>query len=248
MEFSGRTILISGGTKGIGRATVKLFLSKGCNVAFTGRDAERVKDAERGFVKSLKGERSKESDAKSNSDRVLGIAADVRRWDDCQRTVKETVERFGNLDFLVNNAGIGYIRAIQDMTKEEWLETIETNLNGPFYLSHAALPYLMKQGGHIVNIGSLASKNTFKGGAAYCASKFGLLGFSECMMLDIRESNVKVTTIMPGSVATDFGDHSGDQSWKVKAEDVAQAIFDVINTGPTNMVSRVEMRPTIPKR
>ena len=185
--------------------------------------------------------------------RVIGFAADVSRVDQVGAFFAAVDREFGGLDILVNNAGQGVFGKVAEMTPEQWRANIELNLNGPFYCSREALARFRKRGGgFIVNISSLAGKNAFSGGAGYNASKFGLNGFSEAMMLDHRYDNVRVASIMPGSVDTGFSggpsDRSGDTSWMIAPEDVAEAVAMVLRMPARTMVSRIEMRPAQPRK
>jgi 3-oxoacyl-[acyl-carrier protein] reductase len=180
--------------------------------------------------------------------RAVGIACDVRDHDECTSLVAGAVEAFGRLDVLVNNAGVGHMKSVKEMSIEEWRDQIETNLGGVFYCSRAAIPHLSANGnGWIINVGSLASRNSFAGGAGYNASKFGLLGMSEAMMLDLRFDGVRVSIVMPGSVQTDFGGLSSTKKeWALQADDVALAVTQLLEFPAQALVSRVEMRPTRP--
>jgi NAD(P)-dependent dehydrogenase (short-subunit alcohol dehydrogenase family) len=237
-EFLGRTALVSGGTKGIGRAIVEDLLEAGFNVALTARTAE---DVERALADLSEG----------GGDRVMGIAADVRDPEACRNLMEDTVGRFGGLDLLVNNAGVGRFSPIHETSDEDWLAQIETNLNGVFYLSRAAVPHLKRsESAWIINIGSLAGRNAFAGGAAYNASKFGLLGMSEAMMLDLRYEGIRVSLIMPGSVDTSFGNRPpGEKAgWALTSEDVSRAVMDLLRYPGNALPSRVELRPSQPPR
>ena len=176
------------------------------------------------------------------------MPADVGRYDDCRRLVADAVAAFGRLDILVNNAGTGIFGPVAEMSPEDWDRTIATNLNGLFYCSHEALPHLRQAGaGWIINIGSLAGKNAFPGGAAYNASKFGVIGFSEALMQEVRYEGVRVSYVMPGSVATEFGP-GGQEDWKIQPEDVAQIVLDLLAFPERTLPSRVEVRPSRPPR
>lgn len=237
-DFDGRTALVSGGTKGIGRAIVWDLLGAGFNVAFTARSEGDVKEVERELAAVAPG-------------RGLGLAVDVRDPDGCRSAVEEVVTRFGGLDLLVNNAGVGRFAPIQEMSLEDWRAQIDTNLNGVFYLSRAAIPHLQaSEDAWILNIGSLAGRNTFAGGAAYNASKFGLLGMTEAMMLDLRYEGIRVSHIMPGSVDTGFGDRPPGQKkgWALTPEDVSRSVLDLLRYPGTALPSRVELRPSRPPR
>ena len=185
-----------------------------------------------------------------SSDRVLGVRADVRDPADCERLVAETVRNFGGLDVLVNNAGVGRFANVAEMSLDDWRAVIDTNLSGVFYCTRAALPELRRRGGgFIVNISSLAGKNAFTGGAAYCASKAGLDQFSEALMQEVRHDNIRVSYVMPGSVATEFGGESGaGAAWKLAPSDVARVVIDLVNHDARSLPSRVELRPSRPPR
>lgn len=237
-ELSGRVALVTGSTKGIGLAVAEALAGTGAHVVVSSRTA--------GTVEEVAGR----LDARFQGD-VIGIPCDVRRPDNCQELVDRTVERFGRLDVLVNNAGLGIYKPIQEMSGEEWRRQIETNLDGVFHCSRAAAPHLMEsEDGWIVNIGSLAGRNSFAGGAGYNASKFGLLGLSEAMMLDLRHEGVRVSLIMPGSVDTSFSHPGGEGSkpWALTADDVARAVLQLMDHPANAHVSRVEMRPSRPPR
>ena len=237
-EFDGRVALVSGGTKGIGRALVRDLMGAGFRVAFNARTPADVEAS----VEELSG---------FGSGEVLGMVADVRDADSCSRMVKETVDRFGGLDVLVNNAGVGRFAPIHEMSLEDWHTQIDTNLSGVFYLSRAAVPHLKASSdAWIVNIGSLAGRNAFAGGSAYNASKFGLRGMSEAMMLDLRYEGIRVTLVMPGSVATDFGSRpaGAKEGWALTPEDVSRAVLDLLRYPGNAHVSKLEMRPSQPPR
>ena len=234
--LSGKVAAVTGGTRGIGRAIVERLLAEGVSVAFCGRTAESVDRA----VTELR-----------SRGKVFGHAADVSQAGDVRRFFEAVDGAFGGLDILVNNAGAGVFRKVGEMSAEDWHRNIDLNLNGPFYCSREALPrFRNRGGGFIVNISSLAGKNAFSGGAGYNASKFGLNGFGEALMLDHRHDNVRVSSIMPGSVDTGFSggpsNRSGDTGWMIAPEDVAEAVVMVLRMPARTMVSRVEMRPSRP--
>ena len=237
-EFEGRTALVTGGTKGIGEAIVLDLLKVGFNVAFTARSEADVRSMEDAL-------------AESSGGRVAGFVADVRDPARCEELIAEVTDRFGGLDLLVNNAGVGIFKPIQEMSIEEWHAQIDTNLNGVFYLSRAAFPALQASGdAWIFNIGSLAGRNTFADGSAYNASKFGLLGMSEAMMLDLRYEGIRVSTIMPGSVDTGFGNRAAGtkEGWALTSEDVSRSVVDLLRYPGNALPSRVELRPSRPPR
>lgn len=230
-----RTALVTGGSKGIGYGIVASLAEQGMRVAFTARSKEGVDRAERELAKSGKGD-------------VIGIVADVRKADDQIRAVEEVVKKWGKLDVLIANAGVGHFASIETMTNEQWQETIETNLTGVFYSVKAAVSQLKKSKGYVITIASLAGTNFFENGAAYNASKFGLVGFSQAIMLDLRKSGIKVSTIMPGSVATWFNDHEPGptDAWKIQPEDIGQIVVDLLEMNPRTLPSKVEVRPSMP--
>src|ERR1017187_8616382 len=236
--LAGKLAIVTGGTRGIGRAIAERLLQEGCHVAICGRNQATV-DAAVAEMHQL--------------GTIVGIAADVTQPSQVEHFFSDVDRQFGGLDILVNNAGEGVFRKVGEMTVDDWRRNIDLNLNGAFYCAHAALSRFAKRGGgFIVNISSLAAKNAFSGGAGYNASKFGLNGFTEALMLDHRYDNVRVCSVMPGSVATEFaGDpakHAGDTSWKVAAEDVAEVVTLVMRMPARTMVSQVEMRPSKPKK
>jgi 3-oxoacyl-[acyl-carrier protein] reductase len=237
--LDGMVAMITGGSKGIGLAIARAFLDRGMQVTITGRNPNDLERAQERL---------------SGDGNVLTVAADVRIPDDAQRAVDETVSRFGGLDVLVNNAGIGRFVNVADMSIETWREVIDTNLSGVFYCTHAALPELRRRGGgYIVNISSLAGKNAFTRGAAYCASKAGLNAFSEALMQEVRYDNIRVSYVMPGSVATGFSHPGGSTSdgqddWKLTSEDVARVVVDLISHEARSLASRVELRPSRPRK
>ena len=228
--------LVTGGSKGIGLAIARALLDRGMQVAISGRQEADLRRA------------AGELGAGAN---LVTVSADVRDEAGARASVEETVRAFGGLDVLVNNAGIGKFANVADMTPQVFRDVIETNLNGVFYCTHAALPHLRRRGGgYIVNISSLAGKNAFTGGAAYCASKAGLNAFSEALMQEVRYDNIRVSYVMPGSVSTGFGDRgsSGEADWKLAPEDVARVVVDLISHEARSLASRVELRPSQPRK
>lgn len=235
-----KVAVVTGGTRGIGYGVAEALTVEGVKVSICGRDEAHVKAA----IESLS--------RKGSAGQVHGSVADVRRHGDCRKVMQEAAKTFGGLDILVNNAGVGIFKPIDQMMPEEWDTVIETNLSGVFYCCHEAIP-LMRQrgGGYIFNISSLAGVNAFPGGTAYNASKFGLNGFSEAMMQEVRYDGIRVSYIMPGSVATDFGavpDSRPRESWKLTSEDIAKAVIDLYKFPSTALASRIEMRPSQPPR
>jgi 3-oxoacyl-[acyl-carrier protein] reductase len=234
--LAGKVALVTGGTRGIGRAIAERLLREGAAVAVCSRLQENVRALEKDLEPIADG-------------RLLSEAADVSKLEDVQRFFASVDARFGGVDFLINNAGVGVFKSVADLTPEDWRRTIDLNLSGVYYCSHEALPRMRKRGaGYIVNIGSLAGKNAFAGGAAYNASKFGLNGFSEAMMLDHRYDNVRVSYIMPGSVDTDFGARTGAAAWKIQSEDIAEVVAMLLRMPARTLISRVEIRPSKPQK
>jgi NAD(P)-dependent dehydrogenase (short-subunit alcohol dehydrogenase family) len=182
---------------------------------------------------------------------VEAVRVDVRRFQDAERAVATAVGRFGGLDVLVNNAGVGRFASVADMPPEQWSEVIDTNLTGVYNCCHAALPHLRQRGGgHIVNISSLAGTNPFADGAAYCASKAGLNAFSEALMQEVRYDNIRVSYVMPGSVATGFsgGPETQGADWKTSPDEVAEVVMSILRHNPRSLPSRVELRPSKPRK
>ncbi len=237
-ELNGKVALVTGSTKGIGRAIAEQLARAGASVVISSRTESDVDAA----VERLEGDAEGE---------IIGIPCDVRDPQACRRLVDGAVERLGRLDILVNNAGIGIMKSIMEMSAEEWRLQIDTNLGGVFYCSKAAIPHLSRTGdGWIINIGSLASRNSFSGGVGYNASKFGLLGMTEATMLDVRHENVRVSIVMPGSVNTHFGgrEPESERDWRLQAEDCARAVMQLLSYPKEAHVSRIEMRPSQPPR
>jgi 3-oxoacyl-[acyl-carrier protein] reductase len=231
--LEGRIAVVTGGNRGIGRGIVEALHAEGATVYLTARDAAAAERA-----------------ATEVGTRAHGIACDVRDAAQVQRLFDRVAGEAKGLDVLVNNAGVGVFKPVADMTPDEWRTVIETNLNGPFYCTHAALP-LMKQrgGGYVFNVSSLAGKNPFANGAAYNASKFGLNGFSEALMMEVRYDNVRVSYLMPGSVATEFGRGSAaKEDWALQPADVAEVVLDLLRSPARALYSRVEMRPSRPPK
>ncbi|MDP1572273.1 MAG: SDR family oxidoreductase [Vicinamibacterales bacterium] len=234
------TILITGGTRGIGYALAERCLAAGHHVVITGTSTDGVSRAEAALGTSV-----------DDTTRVIGVVCDVRDAGESTRAVETAVQRFGGLDVLVNNAGVGIGAPVADLSDEEWRRILETNLTGTFHCCRAAIPHLRARGGGwIVNVSSLSSTRPFAGGAAYCASKAGLNAFTEALMEEVRADGIRVTLVLPGSVATGFsGRPAGqDSDWRLHAEDVAQAITDLLAHPPRSLPSRLEIRPAQPKR
>ncbi len=236
--LNGKCALVTGGSRGIGRATVSALLEAGAKVAFCGRNAGSLQAALAELSQQYPG-------------RVAAETADVSDPEQVAALFQSVDSNFGGLDILVNNAGIGIFAPAADLTIDEWHETINTNLTGAFLCSREAISrFRIRGGGALINISSLAGKNPFAGGSAYNASKFGLNGFSEAMMLDHRYENIKVSYVMPGSVETAFRSGSTDQpaSWKIAPEDVAEIVLTILRMPARTLISRVEVRPAKPAK
>jgi 3-oxoacyl-[acyl-carrier protein] reductase len=231
------TALVTGGTRGIGLAIARAILASHGRVMITGRDEAAVDAA----VRLL------DPGAPRELPRALGRAADVRDRAAMDRVVAETVERFGSLNVLVNNAGVGVFTEVASMTDDDWARVIDTNLTGVFYCTRAGIPAIKKAGGGwIINIASLAGRHYFPNGAAYCASKAGLVAFTESLMQEVRFDDIRVTCVMPGSVATEFDGHTGPNeaaSWKLTADDVAAVVMDLLRHPARSLPSKIELRP-----
>ena len=228
-----KSAFITGGSKGIGYATAQALASAGYRVTITSRHEDEVQAA-----------------AAQLGHETRGAVCDVRDFTALQTAVDAHVLAFGGLDVLFVNAGLGNFAPVQDMTPEQWSEVIDTNLTGAFFTVKAAIPALSRSRGYVIFLSSLAGKNPFAGGSAYNASKFGMNGFSEAIMLDLRPLGIKVSQIMPGSVATQFGGHTpNDQdAWKIQPEDLAQMVLDLLAMNPRTLPSRVEVRPAQPPK
>jgi NAD(P)-dependent dehydrogenase (short-subunit alcohol dehydrogenase family) len=238
-SIQNKSALVTGSTRGIGLAIARALLERGSRVFICARKKDEVDET----IKTL---------SESYGDRVYGAVCDVSDPEQVRAMFDLAGSVLGGLDILINNAGVGSHSYVEKMPPAEWRATIEINLSGVFYCCHEALS-LMKQrgGGFIINIGSLAGKNGFAGGAAYCASKHGLIGFSESLMQEVRYDHIRVSCVMPGSVNTGFG-RSGEQdpatTWKLLPEDVATVVINLLEMEPRALASRVELRPSEPKK
>ncbi len=231
--LDGKLAVVTGGTRGIGRAITQALLDEGANVAICGRSQEACERASSELV--------------SSGGLCTGMACDVTRPDRVHEFFEFVDQHLGGLDILINNAGVAVFKPVGELTVEEWQRVIDTNLNGVFYCCREAIPRMRQRGGgFIINISSLAGKNPFAGGAAYNASKFGLNGFSEAMMLDHRYDDIRVSYILPGSVSTEF--MSGEADWKIAAADIAQIVLSILRLPERTLVSRVEVRPSRPRK
>lgn len=251
--LNGKVAVVTGGTRGIGFAIASRLLEEGARAAICGTRQASV-DAALERLAPAAADRGESVIGCAES--VFGMVADVSKPEDVRDFAAAVKQRFGAIHILVNNAGAGLFRGVADLTPEEWQRTIAVNLNGAFYCSHEILPIFRQSGGgDIINISSLAGKNAFAGGAAYNASKFGLNGFSEAMMLDYRNEGIRVSTIMPGSVATGFGgnpagpggvEDSDRNVWKIASADVAEIVVSVLRMARRTTISQIEVRPSRP--
>jgi len=235
MAESIKTALITGGSKGIGYGVAAVLIKEGIRVAVTSRSQESADEAAAALNKIRDGF-------------AIGIESDVRSLESQQNAVKVLIEKWGQLDYVIANAGVGHFAPIYELTPEQWQETIDINLTGVFYSAKASLDALKETKGYFINISSLAGTNFFPNGTAYNASKFGLVGFSQAMMMDVRNDGIKVSTIMPGSVATEFANHqpSEKDAWKIQPEDIGQIVSDLIKMPARTLPSKVEVRPSVP--
>jgi 3-oxoacyl-[acyl-carrier protein] reductase len=239
ITLQGKVALVTGGSRGIGRAIAAALLREGVHVAITGTNPEYLREAETALAPAAK------AGAKLHS-----FVADVRDHLAVESAVDETVRRQGGLDFLVNNAGVGWFGTVESESHEDWRRVIDTNLTGVFNCCHAALPHLRRRGeSYIINISSLAGKNVVTGGAGYCASKAGLNAFSEVLLQEVRQEGIRVSYVCPGSVNTDFMGHADPANdWKLRPEDVAQVVLDLLRTDTRSLPALVELRPAKPPK
>src|SRR5690242_17561106 len=231
-NIKNKVAYITGGSKGIGLGIARALTALGMSVAISSRHLAETEKA----AASLS----------ANGSKVLALESDVSSMASEQKAVKKVIDHFGRLDVLVANAGVGHFASILDLTEDDWKSMIDTNLTGVFHSVKACVDELKKNKGYIITIASLAGTNFFENGSAYNASKFGLVGFSQAIMLDLRKYDVKVTTIMPGSVATHFNDHTPSEadSWKIQPEDIGQMVADLLQMPQRTLPSKIEVRPS----
>lgn len=233
-NLAGQVAYITGGSKGIGYGIAKILLNEGMRVAISSRTLSAAQEA----AKSLS----------SDAGKILALESDVASKDGEQAAVQQVLQHFGQLDVLVANAGVGHFAPIDQLSAEQWHQTIDTNLTGVFNSVKASIDALKKTEGYIITIASLAGTNFFENGAAYNASKFGLVGFTQAIMLDLRKYGIKVSAIMPGSVATHFNNHTPSEAdaWKIQPEDIGQMVADLLHMNPRTLPSKIEVRPSKP--
>lgn len=234
-DLSNKVALVTGGSRGIGYGIAQALSQQGVKVGITSRKIASAQEV------------AKELNLNGGG-AVIAIEADVRNLEDQKKAVETVISKWGQLDVLVANAGIGHYASIEDLTPEQWQETIDTNLTGVFYSLKAAIPEIKKTKGYILTISSLAGTNFFANGSAYNASKFGVTGFTQAAMLDLRDYGIKVSTIMPGSVATYFNGHTPgkEDSWKIQKEDLGELVVDLLRMNENALPSKIEIRPTRP--
>lgn len=234
MNLKGKIAVVTGASKGIGKAISLALAERGCDLVLTARNGSDLKETEKEVSRA--------------GVKVLAVSADVRNLQDIEKLAQVTERELGVATILVNNAGIGRFSEVLQMTDDDFRSILETNVFGVFYCTRSFLPGMIQQKeGHIINIASLAGKNPFAGGSAYCASKSALIAFAECLMLEVRHHNIKVSTICPGTVQTEFGSSGHrDKTWALTSEDVATAVLDVLTTSRGALISMVDLRPLTP--
>ena len=233
-DLENKVAYITGGTKGIGFGVAQTLIKHGMRVAISGRSQKSVDSALKDF----------------NNDSVLGIVSDVSQIEDEKKAIAKILDKWGQLDVVLANAGVGHFAAIDEMTDSAWHRMIDTNLNGVFHTLKASVEALKKSKGYYITLASLAGTNFFATGAGYNASKFGVVGFTQAAMLDLRKYDIKVSTIMPGSVATHFNDNEPDESdaWKIQPEDIGELVLDLLKMNPRTLPSKIEVRPSRPDK
>ncbi len=233
-DLIGKVAYITGGTKGIGYGIAQSMLSHGMKVAITGRDLVGAQNA----ASSL------------HPQNCIGLSSDVTKMQDEVKAIKATIDHFGKIDVVIANAGLGHFASILDLTEEQWNQTIDTNLTGVFHTIKASVDALIDSKGYFITIASLAGTNFFANGSAYNASKFGLVGFTQAVMLDLRQHEIKTSVIMPGSVSTYFNGRTptDDEFWKIQPEDIGQLVTDLLKMDARSLPSKVEIRPSFPHK
>ncbi len=233
INLKNKVAYITGGSKGIGFGVAEQLLKAGMRVAISGRNMETVKKA---------------ANELGTPDNVLAIASDVTKHDDEASAVKSILEKWGQLDVVLANAGVGHFAPVDELSEEDWHQMVDTNLNGVFHTLKASVEALKASKGYYITLASLAGTNFFANGAGYNATKFGVVGFTQAAMLDLRKYDIKVSTIMPGSVASHFNDHEPSEAdaWKIQPEDIGELVLDLLKMNPRTLPSKIEVRPTRP--
>jgi len=234
-DLAGKVAYITGGSKGIGLGVAKKLLDTGMKVAISGRNKSSLETA------------AKQLGAGSN---VLAIVSDVTKLEDEHKAVAQIIQKWGKVDVVVANAGLGHFAPVDELSESNWYQMIDTNLNGVFHTLKASLEALKKSKGYYITIASLAGTNFFPTGAGYNATKFGVVGFTQAAMLDLRKYDIKVSTIMPGSVATNFNNNEPTQkdAWKIQPEDIGELVTDLLKMHPRTLPSKIEVRPSRPDK
>ncbi|GAA0872611.1 SDR family oxidoreductase [Gangjinia marincola] len=234
MEFEDKVAYITGGTKGIGLGIAEALLAKGMRVALSGRNETDAQEVATSLDKS--------------SERTLGIGSDVTRLDHEEKAIARIMKKWGQVDVVIANAGLGHFAPVDEIKPDQFKQMIDTNLIGAFHTLKASVEALKSSGGYYMTIASLAGTNFFAGGTGYNASKFGVVGFTQAAMLDLRSHGIKVTTIMPGSVSSQFNGNDPNESdaWKIQPEDIGELVIDLLKMNPRTLPSKIEVRPTRP--
>lgn len=233
MDLKGKVAYITGGSKGIGYGVAKTLLKAGMKVAISGRTLETVQEVASGL---------------GDADTVLPLQSDVTKLENEEEAIDQILAKWGTLDVVLANAGVGHFAPVYELTPEQWQQMVDTNLTGVFYTMKATIEPLKRSKGYFMSLASLAGTNFFANGAGYNATKFGVVGFTQAAMLDLRKFDVKVTTIMPGSVATHFNGNepSEKDAWKIQPEDIGEIVLDLLKIHPRTLPSKIEVRPTRP--
>jgi len=234
-DLKGKVAYITGGSKGIGYGVAEKLIAAGMKVAISGRTLKTVETA---------------AEYLGNSDKVLPLASDVTKLGDEKKAIESILDTWGQLDVVLANAGVGHFAPIDEMSDTQWHQMIETNLNGVFHTLKASVEALKKSKGYYMTLASLAGTNFFASGAGYNATKFGVVGFTQAAMLDLRKYDIKVSTIMPGSVATHFNNNepSEKDAWKIQPQDIGSLVLDLLKMHPRTLPSKIEVRPTRPDK
>ncbi len=234
-SLKNKVAFITGGTKGIGYGVAEVLMAEGMNVVITGRNQEAAEKAARDLNQNSIG-------------KAYGIASDVRNFESQQNAINQAIEKFGELDLVFANAGLGHFGSIENISIDQWNEVIDTNLTGVFYTAKASIETLKKTKGYLITLSSLAGTNFFPQGAAYNASKFGVTGMSQAIMLDLRQYGIRVSTLMPGSVTSHFNGHTPDENdaWKIQPEDIGELIAGLLQLNARTLPSKIEIRPSTP--
>ncbi len=234
-ELKDKVVYITGGSKGIGLGVAKKLIEAGMKVAISGRTLKTVQQA---------------AEYLGHEQTVLALASDVTQYDKEQKAVQQVLDKWGKIDAVIANAGVGHFMPVDEMSTAHWNQMIDTNLTGVFYTLKAAVEALKKSKGYYITVASLAGTNFFAQGAGYNATKFGVVGFTQAAMLDLRKYDIKVSTIMPGSVATHFNNNepSEKDAWKIQPEDIGDLVLDLLKMHPRTLPSKIEVRPSRPDK